>query len=178
MRMEVPGMAPQDLSVEVENDRLLRIRGLRSSSTNNIDAPAEIDDDDETSDSKVRIASPYDRHREMVLFQEVFELEDDMDTEHIEVFLSRGILTVKVPKNVKVVKHIPIVASNEDDDVDLINATIVTTTKQKTKKNRNRKERMTTNSEEDNRNKNNSVDDENEARGVEITDDEDDEKWQ
>ena len=119
MAMEVPGMSPKALSVEIENDALLQIRGYRS----------------EIIDGNVIDEEP-DRETDL-LFEKVFELDGSMDVEQIEVFLSRGILTIRIPKKVKVVKHIRIMSSLDDDDEDshgMIKATVLRSIKKKQQK--------------------------------------------
>ena len=114
--MEVTGMSPKALSVEIENDTLLQIRAYRSEIINeNVDNEGlDLESD--------------------LLFEKVFELDGSMDVEQIEVFLSRGILTIRIPKKVKVVKHIRIMSSSDDDDEDshrMVKATVLRSIKKK-----------------------------------------------
>jgi HSP20 family molecular chaperone IbpA len=81
LSMEVPGVAASDLTVEVENDNLLHIRGTRTIRESGSISKSEFD--------------------------QSFQLED-IDVKGIAVSLSNGILTVIAPKKEPVVRRIPL----------------------------------------------------------------------
>ena len=81
LSMEVPGVAASDLAIEVENNNLLHVRGIRTIRESGSISKTEFD--------------------------QSFHLED-IDIERISVSLSNGILTVLAPKKDPVVKRIPL----------------------------------------------------------------------
>ena len=86
LEMELPGVKAKDLDIELENGSLLRIKGSRS--------------------TKQSGKSEFDQ---------LFELDKNVDPERIEVSLSDGILSVRAPKREKVVKKIEILVKGGDD---------------------------------------------------------------
>jgi HSP20 family molecular chaperone IbpA len=80
LAMEVPGVTAKDLSVEVENGSMLRIKGSRTIHKSGSSTKAEFD--------------------------QSFQLDQDIDVENISVSLSSGILTVTAPKKEATVKRI------------------------------------------------------------------------
>merc|ERR1711862_477648 len=72
LTMEVPGFKAEDLEIEIENDRLLRIKGSRQ--------------------HKVNISSIEKS------FDQMFQLDPNTDTENLKVSLADGILYVQAPR--------------------------------------------------------------------------------
>jgi HSP20 family molecular chaperone IbpA len=97
LTMEIPGLAAEDVSVEVENGNLLRIRGSRTRQ------PLE-----EVDGGASRRRSSQEVVKQRATFEEVFVLDDDMDVDQLRVTLWRGILTVQIPRRAKVIRRIPI----------------------------------------------------------------------
>jgi HSP20 family protein len=96
LSMEVPGVAAKDLTVEVVDDTVLRIRGSRS----------------------VRESGSYTQSE----FDQSFQLDDtDMDVDNIQVTLSNGILKIVAPKKVAKVtsKSIPITVEDGEESEQL-----------------------------------------------------------
>jgi HSP20 family molecular chaperone IbpA len=79
LRMEMPGVAADDLAVTLENDSLLRIHGKRLMVTGD-----EVE---------------FDQH---------FQLDKDVDPSSLAVTLRNGILQVQASKRSKSVKQIPV----------------------------------------------------------------------
>ena len=79
LEVELPGVKAEDLSVELEDNRYLRIQGSRRSGL-----------------------SPESS------FDLSFSLADDVDSDRLTVKLSAGILNVQVPKKEKAVKKLAI----------------------------------------------------------------------
>lgn len=80
LRMELPGVSPKDLEIELENDSLLRIKGSR----------------------KLLAAG------QVMEFERSFQLDDGVDPESIRVTLENGILEVVASKKAKTVKRFEI----------------------------------------------------------------------
>ena len=80
--MEIPGVEPNDLTVELENNRLLRVKGSRK----------------------------YKHHPSVYAseFDQVFQLDDRVDPNELKVTLSHGILRVQAPKKENTVKRLSI----------------------------------------------------------------------
>lgn len=93
LSFEIPGVAAKDLSVELEDGNLLRIRGKRRWSE-------EHGSETETE------------------FDRVFRLDDDIDVSNIQVSLSYGILRVRAPRKEKSIRKIQI-TTIDDDKVDV-----------------------------------------------------------
>jgi len=81
LSMEVPGVEAGDLTVEVENDNMLHIRGIRTIRESGSISKSEFD--------------------------QSFHLED-IDIDRMTVSLSNGLLTVTAPKKEKIMKRIPL----------------------------------------------------------------------
>jgi HSP20 family molecular chaperone IbpA len=92
LALEIPGVAAKDLSVDLENGNMLRIRGARKWK------------DEQGSE----VETEFDR---------VFRLDDDIDVSRVKVALSSGILRVQAPQREKVIRSIPITA--EDENIEL-----------------------------------------------------------
>ena len=88
LTMEVPGVMPKDLTVELENDSLLRIKGTRKFKHNGSVMESEFD--------------------------QTFKVDEGADTERLEVTLSAGILRIKAPKKEKIVKKLEISTDDEE----------------------------------------------------------------
>jgi len=88
LAMEVPGVPADELSVEVENGDILRIRGSRTIRESGSVSKTEFD--------------------------QSFQLDKDIDVENISVSLSSGILTVVAPKKEHVVKRISLKIAETD----------------------------------------------------------------
>ena len=93
LTMELPGVSAKDLDIELENENQLRIRGLR----------------------KIRYHGTWVRSE----FDQIFQLDHNVDTERLEASLAAGILSVRVPKREKHVKKIAIVSEDEPDAIEL-----------------------------------------------------------
>lgn len=81
LAMEVPGVPAKDLSVEVENRTVLRIRGSRT----------------------IRESGSSFTKTE---FDQSFQLDDDIDIENMSVSLSSGILTVIAPRKQQEIRKV------------------------------------------------------------------------
>lgn len=100
LTMEVPGMDASDLSVELEENDLLRISGTR------------------------RRASPNGEQIEMK-FDQTFSLED-VDTDNLKVTLSNGLLRISAPKKVTQVTRLTIEQEEPTEDDRLqVNKTVM-----------------------------------------------------
>jgi HSP20 family molecular chaperone IbpA len=89
-KMEVPGLSIQGLNVELENDRVLRVRGSRTQyKQGNYISQSEFD--------------------------ESIRLGDNVDVGHLQVKLSSGVLTITAPKKPTKMKRLPILADNPAD---------------------------------------------------------------
>ena len=89
LTMEVPGVAAEDLSVEIEDGDVLHVRGGRIVREGGSSAQSEFD--------------------------QAFQLDEDIDVENIEVTLASGILTVSAPRKEKEEpKRIKIQVQNKD----------------------------------------------------------------
>jgi HSP20 family molecular chaperone IbpA len=89
LTMEVPGVLANDLSVELEDNKLLRVKGVRT----------------------------LNQHGSLVeyTFDQVFQIDDDVDPERLKVSLSSGILRITAPKKEQVIKRIPVHTGDGDD---------------------------------------------------------------
>lgn len=91
LAMEVPGVPAKDLTVEVENGNVLRIRGSRT----------------------IRESGSLTKTE----FDQSFQLDEHIDVENISVSLSSGILSITAPKKEPVVKRIQLkIAETESID--------------------------------------------------------------
>lgn len=97
LTMEIPGVAAKDLSVELENQSLLRVKGTRHGRTNGQSYKSEFD--------------------------QVFKLDNDVDPDQLKVTLSSGVLRVIAPKKINEVKRLSIdvkeveeTSLNDDED--------------------------------------------------------------
>ena len=88
LNMELPGVLAKDLVVELENDRMLRIKGSRKYKNGESE------------------------------FDQVFQLDDDVDPERITVNLSAGILTVRASKKERLVKRIEVTTAEDEPAVE------------------------------------------------------------
>ena len=86
LEVELPGVKAEDLSVELEDNRYLRIQGSRRS--------------DLSPESSFDLS---------------FSLADDVDSDRLTVKLSAGILNVQVPKKEKAVKKLAIATDDTDE---------------------------------------------------------------
>lgn len=91
LAMEVPGVPAKDLSVEVENGNILRIKGSRT----------------------IREYGSLTKTE----FDQSFQLDQDIDVENIAVSLSSGILTVAAPKKEAAMKRIQFKIMESEDPV-------------------------------------------------------------
>lgn len=80
--MEVPGVLAENLSVELEDDKVLRIRGSRTSARNGSVVESKFD--------------------------QVFTMDKDVDPNQMKVTLSAGILRVTAPKREQIIKVLPV----------------------------------------------------------------------
>jgi HSP20 family molecular chaperone IbpA len=98
LTMEIPGVSANDISVELEDNKLLRVKGSRTLKQNGSQAEYQFD--------------------------QVFQLDEDVDPERLKVSLSSGILRITAPKKEKVVKKLPV--HTEDGDAITLEAKVVT----------------------------------------------------
>jgi HSP20 family molecular chaperone IbpA len=82
LTLEIPGVLPNDISVELEDNKLLRVKGSRTLKQHGSLAEYQFD--------------------------QVFQLDDDVDPERLKVSLSSGILRITAPKKEKVIKRLPV----------------------------------------------------------------------
>jgi HSP20 family molecular chaperone IbpA len=82
LTMEVPGISSRDLNVELENDHVLRIHGVRIRHRNG-----------RISESK---------------FEHSIRLKDTVDPERMEANLSSGVLTITVPQKPTKIRKLPL----------------------------------------------------------------------
>jgi HSP20 family molecular chaperone IbpA len=92
LTMEIPGVSANDISVELEDSKLVRVKGSRTLKQHG--SPAEY------------------------TFDQVFQLDEDVDPERLKVSLSSGILYIRAPKKDKVIKRLA-VHTNEGDAITL-----------------------------------------------------------
>lgn len=88
LTMEIPGVAAKDVSVELEDNKLLRVKGSRILKQHGSSAEYQFD--------------------------QMFQLDEDVDPERLKVSLSSGILRISAPKKEKVVKKLPVDTVDED----------------------------------------------------------------
>jgi HSP20 family molecular chaperone IbpA len=98
--MELPGVQAKDLTIELEDDRLLRISGSRK----------------------------YPHGAEQMDFEQTFELNSGLDASQLEVSLSNGILLVRAPKKQTLFKRLSVRVPTTDDDAFKSPSAGVTTT--------------------------------------------------
>lgn len=80
--MEVPGLSARDLDIELENDKVLHVSGVRTKHHNGFVSQIEFDE-------KIR-------------------LKDRVDIDNLKVNLSSGLLTITVPQKPTKIKKLPI----------------------------------------------------------------------
>jgi HSP20 family protein len=85
LRMEVPGVAPEDLEIEIQS-RTLRVSGKRD-----IKPPGE--------------GSFHRRERAVGEFSRSLQLPADLDTARAEASCKHGMLTIRIPKNEEAKPH-------------------------------------------------------------------------
>ena len=85
LRMEVPGVAPEDLEIETQS-RTLRVSGKRD-----IKPPGE--------------GSFHRRERAVGEFSRSLQLPADLDTARAEASCKHGMLTIRIPKNEEAKPH-------------------------------------------------------------------------
>jgi HSP20 family molecular chaperone IbpA len=88
LSLELPGAVASDLSVSLEDDKVVRIAGRRKHILNGRLYETEFD--------------------------QSFRLTDDLDPKDLQVTLSSGILRIQAKKKVKAVRQIPIVTTAEE----------------------------------------------------------------
>jgi HSP20 family molecular chaperone IbpA len=98
LSMEIPGVLPNDISVELEDNKLLRVKGSRTLKQHGSLAEYQFD--------------------------QVFQLDEDVDPERLKVSLSSGILRITAPKKEKVIKKLPV--DTVDGDAIFLEAKVVT----------------------------------------------------
>jgi HSP20 family molecular chaperone IbpA len=91
--IEVPGLSERDLTVEVENGNVLRVKGVRTQRKNGYLSQTEFD--------------------------ESIHLEDTVDVEKLKAHLSAGILTITVPRKPTMIKKIKIASDDPPSMLDL-----------------------------------------------------------
>jgi HSP20 family molecular chaperone IbpA len=89
LTMEIPGVSANDISVELEGNKLLRVKGSRT----------------------------FKQHGSPVAykFDQVFQIDDDVDPERLKVSLSSGILRITAPKKKQGIKRLPVYTDDGDD---------------------------------------------------------------
>lgn len=92
LEMEVPGVYAKDIEIDLEDSKLLRIKGRRTYKLND----GSVDQSE---------------------FDVTFQLKENVDTNQLKANLSAGILRVRVPNKVKEVKRINIGYDVGDEDV-------------------------------------------------------------
>lgn len=90
LTIELPGVHANDVNIELEDNRILRITGTRKYS---------------------RHGTVYDAE-----FDQSFRLNEEVDPERLKVTLSAGILRVEAPKRAKLVRQIPVLTGDREDD--------------------------------------------------------------
>ena len=80
--MEVPGLSARDLNIELENDQVLRVNGIRTKHKDGFVSQVE--------------------------FEEKIRLRDRDDVDNLKVNLSSGLLTITVPQKPTNIKKLPI----------------------------------------------------------------------
>ncbi|KAG2490633.1 hypothetical protein HYH03_011024 [Edaphochlamys debaryana] len=103
LNTDCPGMADEDVAVEVSPDRVLTIAGSRKTAAKPAPKP-----DPTTSDSSEPSATPPEKKGEAEApgpsysvsyrFQRSFGLPEDADVEGVEASLERGVLSVRIPR--------------------------------------------------------------------------------
>ena len=100
LEMEIPGVYAKDIEIDLEDSKLLRIKGRRTYKLGD----GSVDQSE---------------------FDVTFQLKENVDTSQLKANLAAGILRVKVPNKVKEVKRISIgddenviVAQQNDNDID------------------------------------------------------------
>lgn len=101
LTVDVPGVSAKDLTVElVEDGTMLHVSGSR-------------------------------RHHDSVTeFDQLFRLNKDVDADNLSVRLADGVLTVTAPKREKVVKKLPIIVAEENNDAVEVEAQVVSDTEE------------------------------------------------
>ena len=89
LTMEVPGLSARDLNIEVENDHILRVNGIRTRRKNG--------------------------HISETKFDHSIRLKDTVDPDRMEANLSSGILTITVPQKPTKIKKLPL--STDDKSI-------------------------------------------------------------
>ena len=94
LSVELPGVTAKDVVLELENENQLRITGVR----------------------RLKHHGTYYQSE----FDQVFQLNPDVDPDRLQASLSAGILTVRVPKRERLVKRIPIAVADEEEPVQMV----------------------------------------------------------
>jgi HSP20 family molecular chaperone IbpA len=89
LTMEIPGVSANDISVELEDNKLVRVKSSRTLKQHG--SLAEY------------------------AFDQVFQLDEDVDPERLKVSLSSGILRITAPKKEKIVKRLAVHTDDGDD---------------------------------------------------------------
>ena len=92
LEMEIPGVYAKDIEIDLEDNKLLRIKGRRTYN--------------KLSDGSV----------DQSAFDVSFQLKENVDTSQLKANLAAGILRVRVPNKVKEVKHIQIGCTDGGDE--------------------------------------------------------------
>lgn len=93
LSMELPGVTSKDVSVELENNKMLHISGSRVYKSQGSLVQSD--------------------------FHQSFQLDDNVDADQLKVTLSAGILKVTVPKMEKTVKKLEIVSGDETEEIEV-----------------------------------------------------------
>ncbi len=96
LEMEIPGVYANDIEIDLEDEKLLRIKGRRTYKPSR---------DGSTDQSE---------------FDVTFRLKENVDTSQLKANLAAGILRVQVPNKVKEMKRIPIGYDGGDEDVAIV----------------------------------------------------------
>jgi HSP20 family molecular chaperone IbpA len=98
LTLEIPGVLTNDISVELEDNKLLRVKGSRTVKQHGSLAEYQFD--------------------------QVFQLDKDVDPKRLKVSLSSGILRMTAAKKEKVIKKLPV--DTVDGDAITLEAKAVT----------------------------------------------------
>lgn len=93
--MEVPGLSARDLNIELENDHILRVEGIRTKRK--------------------------DGYVSETIFSKQIRLKDTMDVDNLKANLSSGLLTITLPRKPTKIKKFPILTDEPRSILDPVN---------------------------------------------------------
>lgn len=87
LTMEVPGVSARDVNIELENDQVLRVSGIRTRRKNGYTSQTE--------------------------FEESIRLSSNVDIDNLKVSINSGLLSITIPRKPTKIKKLPVLSDEK-----------------------------------------------------------------